>query len=147
MAALYHERWELEIGYDELKTHMLECQETLRSKKAEGIRQEIWGIMLVYNLVREEMLEVALEAGVTPRRVSFRHCLQLIRIFCLVEAWTMSPGNLPERLGGLVDMIGLLILPERRPQRRYVRHVKIKESHYKKNPGRPQKKGRKPRGK
>jgi hypothetical protein len=147
VAALYHERWELEIGYDELKTHMLERQETLRSKKPEGIRQEIWGIMLVYNLVRKEMLEVALEAGVIPRRVSFRHSLQLIRIFCLVEAWTMSPGNLPKRLGGLVDMMGLLILPERRSERRYERHVKIKESHYKKNPGRPQKKGRKPRGK
>lgn len=140
VAGLYHERWEIELGYDEMKTHMLERQEALRSKKAEGVRQEIWGIMLVYNLVRKEMLEVAEQAGVIPRRVSFRHCLQLIRVFCLVEAWTMSPGNLPKRLGGLCEMMGLLILPERRSERRYKRHVKIKMSGYKRNPGRPLKK-------
>jgi len=140
VAALYHERWEIELGYDEIKTHMLERQEALRSKKAKLVRQEIWGIMLVYNLVRKEMLEVAEQAGVIPRRVSFRHSLQLIRVFCLVEAWTMSPGNLPKRLGGLVEMLGLLILPERRSERRYKRHVKIKMSSYKRNPGRPLKK-------
>ena len=143
MAALYHERWEIELAYDEIKTHMLERQEALRSKKAEGVRQEIWGIMLVYNLVRKEMLEVAEQAGVIPRRVSFRHSLQLIRVFCLVEAWTMSPGNLPKRLEGLCEMMGLLILPERRSKRRYKRHVKIKMSGYKRNPGRPVVKGSK----
>ena len=82
------------------------------------------------------MLEVAEQAGVIPRRVSFRHSLQLIRVFCLVEAWTMSPGNLPKRLGGLCEMMGLLILPERRSKRRYKRQVKIKMSGYKRNPGR-----------
>jgi len=54
VAALYHERWEIELGYDEVKTHMLERQEALRSKKAEGVRQEIWGILLAYILVRRE---------------------------------------------------------------------------------------------
>ena len=39
IAALYHERWEIELGYDEIKTHMLERQESLRSKKPEGVRQ------------------------------------------------------------------------------------------------------------
>jgi hypothetical protein len=138
VAALYHERWELEIGYDEIKTHMLERQEALRSKTAEGVRQEIWGILLAYNLVRREMLEVANQAGVEPRRISFRHALQLIRIFCMVEAWACAPGNLPKRLSShLETMADLLILPERRPERRYKRHVKIKMSSYKRNPGRP----------
>ena len=137
VAALYHERWEIEFGYDEIKTQMLEHQEALRSKKAEGVRQDIWGVMLVYNLVRKEMLEVAEQAGVVRLRVSFRHSLQLVRVFCLVEAWTMSPGKLPKRLVGLVEMMGLLILPERRSERRYKRHVKIKMSGFKRNPGRP----------
>lgn len=144
IAALYHERWELEIGYDEIKTHMLERQEALRSKKPEGVRQEIWGIMLAYNLVRKEMLDVAEAAGVTPVRVSFRHSLQLIRVFCTVEAWTSAPGNLPKRLSAHREMMeSLLILPERRPERRYKRHVKIKMSPYKRNPGRPVAKGAK----
>ncbi|MCD6497779.1 MAG: transposase [Deltaproteobacteria bacterium] len=38
VAGLYHECWELELGYDEIKTHMLERQEALRSKNPEGIR-------------------------------------------------------------------------------------------------------------
>ena len=134
---LYHERWEIELGYDEVKTHMLERQEALRSLKPEGVRQEIWGVLLTYNLVRQKMLDVAREAGVDPIRVSFRHSLQLIRVFCLVEAWSMAPGNLPKRLAGMTEMMGLLILPERRRERRYKRHVKIKMSKYKRNPGRP----------
>ena len=139
VAALYHERWEIEIGYDEVKTHMLERQEALRSKKAEGVRQEIWGILLAYNLVRREMSEVA---GVSPLQVSFRHALMLIRIFCMVEAWTCAPGNLPKRLASHHEALSsLLILPERRPERRYKRHVKIKMSGYKRNPGKPVAKG------
>jgi len=142
VAALYHERWELELGYDEIKTHMLERQEALRSKKPEGVHQEIWGIMLAYNLVRKEMLDVAEAAGLPPVRISFRHSLQLIRVFCMVEAWTCAPSNLPNRLSSHREMMeSLLILPERRPERRYKRHVKIKMSSYKRNPGRPVAKG------
>lgn len=138
MAALYHERWEIELGYDEAKTHMLERQEALRSKKAEGVRQEIWGIMLAYNLVRKEMLDVAEAAGVPPVRVSFRHSLMLIRVFCTVEAWTCAPGNLPKRLVSFHETLrSLLVLPKRRSERRYERHVKIKMSNFKRNPGRP----------
>jgi len=136
-ARLYHERWEIELGYDEVKTHMLERQEALRSKKPEGVRQEIWGILLAYNLVRKEMLEVAEAAKVPPIRISFRHALQLIRVFCLIEAWNMAPGNIPKRLAGMKEMMQLLILPQRRSDRRYRRHVKIKMSGYKRNPGRP----------
>ena len=142
VAALYHERWEIELGYDEAKTHMLERQEALRSKKAEGIRQEIWGILLAYNLVRKEMLDVAEAAGVSPLRISFRHSLMFIRVFCLVEAWSCAPANLPKRLTSHREtMSSLLILPERRPERRYKRHVKIKMSSYKRNPGKPVAKG------
>jgi len=144
LAALYHERWEIELGYDEAKTHMLERQEALRSKKAEGVRQEIWGILLAYNLVRKEMLDVAEAAGVLPSRVSFRHSLMFIRVFCTVEAWTCAPGNLPKRLVSFHEtMKSLLILPDRRSERRYKRHVKIKMSKFKRNPGRPIAKGAK----
>jgi IS4 transposase len=38
ITALYHERWELELGYDEIKTHMLEREEALRSQKPEGVK-------------------------------------------------------------------------------------------------------------
>jgi hypothetical protein len=41
LAALYHERWELELSYDEVKTHMLEREEALRSKSGESCLRTI----------------------------------------------------------------------------------------------------------
>lgn len=46
---LYHERWELELGYDELKTDLLEREEAIRSKTPGGVRQEFWGMAIAYN--------------------------------------------------------------------------------------------------
>jgi hypothetical protein len=51
IVALYHERWELELGYDEIKTELLDREETIRRKKPDGVAQEIWGIRFAYNLV------------------------------------------------------------------------------------------------
>jgi hypothetical protein len=132
--ALYHERWETELGYDELKTHMIERKECLRSKKPEGVIQEVWGLLLVYNLVRREMLLAADAHGLPPRRISFRSSLLWIRNIWLT-AWLTRPGNLPRHLGELRSTLDVLILPDRRTERRYPRHVKIKMSKYPRNRG------------
>lgn len=137
VAELYHERWEIELGYDEVKTHMLEREETIRSRKANKVRQEIWGILLAYNLIRMKMTDVATKTGLPPTRLSFTHTLRLVRVFCQVHAWAAAPTKLPKRIEELEDMLALLILPKRRPERSYPRHVKIKMSTYKRNPGRP----------
>ncbi|MBI5882064.1 MAG: IS4 family transposase [Elusimicrobia bacterium] len=79
IAELYHERWELELGYDEIKTHALERMEAIRSKTPERVAQELWGLAVAYNLVRHEMEAVAADCGVPPRRISFRGSLRLIR--------------------------------------------------------------------
>jgi hypothetical protein len=125
---LYHERWEPELGFDEIKTHTLEREETLRSRAPERVRQEVWGLAIAYNLVRLHMQEVAQRVGVSPWRISFRHALLLLRGFWLT-AWVTAPGNLPRRLDGLHQELALLVLPPRRP-RRYPRAVKIKMSSY-----------------
>jgi len=78
-----HERWELELGFDEVKTHTLEREEALRSKTPTRIRQEVWGLALGYNLVRRAMARVADRADVAPTRISYRHALQFIRVFWL----------------------------------------------------------------
>ena len=129
IVALYHERWELELGFDEVKTHTLEREEALRSKTPARVTQEVWGLVLGYNLVRLAMARVADRAGVAPTRISFRHALQFIRVFW-VTAWLASPGVLPRRLEALHDELALLILPERRADRRYPRAVKITMSNY-----------------
>ena len=129
---LYHARWELEIGFDEIKTHTLERTEALRSKTPDRILQEIWGLAIAYNLVRLEMLHVAERLRLPPSRISYRHAIMLIRTF-LLSAWLASPGVLPKRLEQLHEEIALLVLPERRP-RSYARVVKIKMSGYRKKP-------------
>ncbi len=136
IATLYHERWEIELGYGELKTQMLERKESLRSKKPTGVRQEVWGILIAYNLVRLKMLEAAELAGVAPTRISFKNSLHLIRVFSEVNAWVAPAGTMPTQLEMLLEMLAVLVLPERRPKRRYKRHVKVIMSKFKRNPSR-----------
>jgi hypothetical protein len=135
ITALYHCRWEIELGYDEIKTHMLEGEIALRSKTPEGVRQEIAGVGIAYNLVRVEIARVAKEENLSPTRFSFLHALHLIRGFCLAS-WATSPGALPRRLASMERDLRLLVLPERRTERRHKRHVKIKMSNYARNHGR-----------
>lgn len=142
LVAIYHERWELEIGYDEIKTHLLERQEAIRSRTPEGVRQEVWGIALAYNLVRLEMERTADDAGVEPNRISFVNALALIRNAWLTwSTLPLAPGRIPEGLLDLRRYLKLLILPPRRPERAYPRAVKIKMSAYNRKP--PTGKGRK----
>jgi IS4 transposase len=87
IASLYHERWEMELGYDEVKTEMLERQEAIRSRSPAGVGQELWGVALAYSLVRLEMVRIAEEAKVAPTQISFVMALRLIRdewLWCAV---------------------------------------------------------------
>ena len=128
VVALYHERWEIELGYNEVKRVMLAREESTRSKSPKGVAQELWGLALAYNLVRFEAERVAAAAGVLPVRVSFVAALNFIE--SALRTWgTDAAGRLPERLVKLRDDIGHFILPERR-QRSFPRAVKIKMSNY-----------------
>jgi hypothetical protein len=129
--ALYHERWELELAYDEMKTHLLDRQETIRSRTPAGVRQELWGIAIAYNLVRREMERVADVAGVLPTRVSFVNALFYIRTdLSMLRGRTLAFGTLPSRLQRLEARLKRLLLPERRTRRAFPRAVKIKMSNY-----------------
>ncbi|MDQ3263485.1 MAG: IS4 family transposase [Myxococcota bacterium] len=131
LVELYHERWEIELGYGEIKTQLLAREEAIRSRTPQGVQQELWGILLAYNLVRVEMARAAADAGVEPRRISFVNALSLIRTAWLV--WStepVAPGRIPEHLLDLRRHLGLLLLPERRSERSYPRVVKIKMSSY-----------------
>ena len=126
--ALYHERWEIELGYNEVKRVMLRREETTRSKSPRGVAQELWGLAIAYNLVRYEAERVADEAGVPPIRISFVAALTLIE--SALRSWgTDNLGRAPKRLIHLREDIGHYVLPVRRP-RSYKREVKIKMSNY-----------------
>lgn len=114
---------------------MLERKECLRSKKPEGVKQEIWAQLLVYNLVRREMQLAAEDVQLPPNRISFKSSLLACRDLWMWAVVT-APGALPARLRHLREDISRFVLPPRRSQRRYPRHVKIKMSNYKRNRGR-----------
>lgn len=130
LVAVYHERWELELGYNEIKTQMLEREETIRCKSVIAVEQELWGIYLAYNLVRLEMERTADELGVEPTRISFVGSLRLICEEWWWSAGTRSPGAIPKNLARLRGKIARLALPPRRSERAYPRAVKIKMSNY-----------------
>ena len=70
---LYSHRWEIELGYREMKQYMLENRFTLRSNQPELIKQELWEILLAYNLLRYKMVLIAHSLkGLFPNQLSFR---------------------------------------------------------------------------
>jgi hypothetical protein len=79
LAALYHERWEIETALDELKTHLRGARVVLRSKTPELVRQEFWGLLLAHFAVRGLMHEAALRADEDPDRLSFLHAVRVVR--------------------------------------------------------------------
>jgi hypothetical protein len=79
LAALYHERWEIEGALAELKTQLRGARVVLRSKTPELVRQEFWGLLLAHFAVRGLMHEAALRADEDPDRLSFSHAVRVVR--------------------------------------------------------------------
>jgi hypothetical protein len=79
LAALYHERWEIEGALAELKTQLRGARVVLRSKTPELVRQEVWGLLLAHFAVRGLMHEAALRADEDPDRLSFSHAVRVVR--------------------------------------------------------------------
>lgn len=79
LAALYHERWEIETSLDELKTHLRGAQIVLRSKMPELVEQEFWGLLMAHFAIRGLMHEAALKADEDPDRLSFLHSVRVVQ--------------------------------------------------------------------
>jgi hypothetical protein len=79
LAALYHERWEIETALDELKTHLRGGKIVLRSKTPDLVKQEFYGLILAHFAIRGLMHEAALKADEDPDRLSFLHAVRVVR--------------------------------------------------------------------
>ena len=79
LAALYHERWEIEAALAELKTHLRGTRMVLRSKTPELVRQQFWGLLLAHFAVRGLMHEAALRADEDPDQLSSVHAVRVVR--------------------------------------------------------------------
>jgi|SRR5690349_175182 len=79
LAKLYHERWEIETAFDELKTHLRGRQVVLRSKTPGLVEQEFYGLLLTHFALRRLMHEAALKGRADPDEVSFVHTIRVVR--------------------------------------------------------------------
>jgi len=125
LVALYHERWEIELVIDEIKTHERSQRKVLRSKTPEGVYQELYGIFLAHYAVRFLMAQAATEAGLDPDRLSFTaglfHLTEMIDL-----ALTLEPEEATESLSQrLRHKMGQEVLSARRLRvnRREVKQV------------------------
>lgn len=99
LGKLFRQRWHVELDLRHIKStlgmHKLSC------KSPEMCQKELWIYVLAYNLIRLLMAEAAVQAGILPRQLSFKHTLQV---------WTewsqkQAPSNEPEDLRALFELI------------------------------------------
>ncbi|MCG7489277.1 IS4 family transposase [Vibrio sp. Of14-4] len=129
LLSIYWQRWQIEEGYGEIKQTQLQSEVTLRSRFAAGVRQELWGILLAYNLVRLEMIHIAEDANVNPTQVSFTAAINLID--AQLRWLALSPdGTLPVRLKQMRESISHFILPDKRKDRTFPRSVLFVRAKY-----------------
>src|SRR5712692_7430620 len=135
LVALYHERWEVELVIDEIKTHERVQRKVLRSKTPEGVYQELYGIFLAHYAVRALMAQAAMESNLDPDRLSFSEGLfQLTEMIDL--ALTLEPEEATEPLlARLQHKMARTVLPPRRLRinRREVKQVYNKYKPKKRN--------------
>jgi len=124
LIGLYHERWELELVIDEIKTHERQQRKVLRSKTPEGVRQELFGLFLAHYAVRFQMAHAAMDAKLDPDRLSFS-----AGVFVLIEmldlALLLEPEATEPLLRRMRAKMACQLLPERRLRvnRREVKQV------------------------
>jgi hypothetical protein len=76
---VYHERWEIELAFDEIKTHLNGRAVEIRSKTPAGVVQEIYGLVLAHYVLRRVMHDAACQRKLDPDRLSFTNTLSVLR--------------------------------------------------------------------
>jgi IS4 transposase len=95
LAEAYHERWEIELAFDEIETHQRGPAVILRSKSPEMVLQELYGLLITHYGVRQLMTEAADQAEIDPDRLSFTRSLNVIRRQVTSQAG-FSPSETPQ---------------------------------------------------
>jgi len=122
---LYHERWEIELGYREIKKTLLKNAITLRSKKPDLVIQELYGMLIAYNLIRHEAALAGDVVKLRATRISFKTAMRVVLYDYYGMAAASNLQSIPARLKELTDTIKDFILPkQKRPN--YPRAVKMR---------------------
>ena len=110
---LYHERWEIETAYLELKSSILGGR-VLRARTPDGIQQELYALLVTYQLLRTAMADATdSQPGVDPDRASFTTALNTAR-----DQIVHAAGIITDTVIDLVGVIGTQVLNHLLPDRR-----------------------------
>lgn len=129
LSHLYVQRWEIELGFREIKQSLQSGALLLRSKQPALVRQELWGVLIAYTLLRRLMRQMAEHEKVQPVRMGF-HATCIAIVDLLRFAPLESAATLPRRLALLLNQAHLFVILERRCERSYPRFVKRRPMKY-----------------
>jgi hypothetical protein len=119
IAALYAQRWQIEIAFLHLKATVRGTRRELRGQSPALARQEAWGLLLIHNLTATAVARAAVQAGTDPRLIPFAPALALIRDRVTADACCPHCGHRPvsanAQVNALIDDIARL--PRHRPGR------------------------------
>ncbi len=123
LAQMYRQRWEIELGFREIKQSLQQGQGVLRSRQPELVMQEVWGVLIAHTLLRRWMRLMAQHVAVEPARISF-HTAKHAIVGALNTVHLARAGVLPAQLQRLLDEAHHFVLPARRRHRSFPREVK-----------------------
>jgi hypothetical protein len=116
IVALYHQRWEIETAFFELKSTILGGR-VLRARTPPGLTQEIYALLITYQAIRLAISDAALtRPDVDPNRASFTIALGAAR-----DQLTAARGVLAATANAVVDLVGVIggqVLAQLMPRRR-----------------------------
>ena len=116
LAKLYCQRWEIELGFREIKQSMLQSEPVMRSKQPQLVLQELWGVLIAYQLLRRWLNQMALRAKQPANRMAFEASSYAI-VNILRFANMHSPATIPKQLEHLLEQSHVFVLPPRRLHR------------------------------
>jgi hypothetical protein len=110
---LYHDRWEIETAYLELKSSVLGGR-VLRARTPTGIEQEVYALLVTYQLLRTAIADAtASRSDTDPDRASFTIAYQTAR-----DQLTQAANIIAGTTIDLVGTIGRHVLAHLMPARR-----------------------------
>ncbi|MEZ0096412.1 IS4 family transposase, partial [Streptacidiphilus sp. EB129] len=137
LAVLYHQRWEVETSYFGLKVTLRGSGRVLRSHSVDGVRQELYGLLVIYQAARRIAADTAMDAGIDPDRISLTVTLRTAR-HTVVNATGAhaDPGRPPTPQIRAAILHPRELGPKRRRARILPRRVKRTISNYAYSPTR-----------
>lgn len=119
LVAVYAQRWAVEVGLRELKTHLRGTGRLLRGREPDLVRQEIWAYLCLYQLIRLSVCQAAIRAGLDPDRISFSAARDAFR-----RTITTTPAHAAAHHDALVNALARELVTRHRAWRLCPRALK-----------------------